>query len=128
MPLPSGIILEPDPVRLRALVAEAELEPRAILHLPVDGIESDEALLVRIKECLSFPEYCGLNWDAIEECLAEYVTIGQDVLLLVGPLSGLTQVQPMNKALLWDVLLDAAAESEASGNRFTVVLSTHGLA
>lgn len=37
------------------------------------GVTSKSELLTAIAEAMDFPDYFGMNWDALDECLAELV-------------------------------------------------------
>ena len=40
-------------------------------RVPLDGIHTKEDLLDRIALAISFPEWFGRNWDALEDCLTD---------------------------------------------------------
>ena len=43
------------------------------LSIMIDGTEvrTKEQLLTIMKEALSFPDYFGMNWDALDECIKD---------------------------------------------------------
>jgi RNAse (barnase) inhibitor barstar len=46
--------------------------PDARLIFVPSGLENKEALLAFLARAVPFPDYFGYNWDALEECLADW--------------------------------------------------------
>lgn len=51
-------------------------EPAGYLVRITRGTEDKQLLLRLISASLQFPEYSGLNWDALDECLADLSWLG----------------------------------------------------
>jgi len=59
------------------------LSPKQALVVHLANITSKDRLLEEIGLKLSFPNYYGQNWDALEECLLDLVWLDEKEVLLV---------------------------------------------
>lgn len=53
------------------------------LKLSLININSKEALLKSVGDALGFPDYFGLNWDALDECLMDLSWLDNRKIVLV---------------------------------------------
>jgi hypothetical protein len=78
-----------------------------VARIDLAGATSKEALIERIDKALTFPEWFGGNWDALEDCLSDlsWKTAGGYVLLFEGA----ARLPPVERGTLVDILASAAA-------------------
>lgn len=81
-----------------------------------------EAMLGALSEALSFPDYFGFNWDAVEECLADLSWHEGDVVLLIDDAATPERISPSSWGDMLDVLRDAARFWKSEGRPFAVFL------
>jgi len=65
---------------------EAELcRERGFSGIQVDlaGVQEKEALLAKIASAMKFPDYFGMNWDALDECLRDLSLLNPKGVLVV---------------------------------------------
>jgi RNAse (barnase) inhibitor barstar len=55
---------------------------RCIIELP-SGIDSKEDLLNWYSDALSFPDYFGMNWDALSDCLRDLEWVKEQQVIIV---------------------------------------------
>jgi RNAse (barnase) inhibitor barstar len=53
------------------------------IQVDLTGIQENEALLAKIASAMKFPEYFGMNWDAMDECLRDLSWLNPKGVLLV---------------------------------------------
>ena len=75
--------------------------------LDFSGISTVEGLHAYLKKALSLPEYYGMNWDALYDCLTDME--GKRVEIRISGLNELAAVLPDAAASLMAVLEDFAA-------------------
>jgi hypothetical protein len=77
----------------------------ALARIDMAGAAGKEALLARIAKTLSFPEWFGGNWDALEDCLCDlsWSKASGHVLLFEGATAS------DESGILVDILASAAA-------------------
>jgi hypothetical protein len=78
----------------------------ALAHVEVTGAAGKEALLARIAKALSFPEWFGGNWDALEESLADLAWSGTRGCVVL--FEGAEALPEADRAELCEVLAAAA--------------------
>ncbi|MDR2241109.1 MAG: barstar family protein [Zoogloeaceae bacterium] len=54
-----------------SLIADAKAAGLAAFHIDLAAVRDKDALLDRIAETLSFPDWFGHNWDALADCLGD---------------------------------------------------------
>ncbi|GMU65859.1 MAG: hypothetical protein AMXMBFR36_21330 [Acidobacteriota bacterium] len=91
---------------------------REVLVLDVSRVQTREELHELIYRGLEFPSYCGMNWDAFDECIRD-VALPRSV--EIKGLSILGSVLPRETKLLRQCFLDAAAELPGLEVRFHAV-------
>lgn len=99
--------------------APAHVGAAAVVAALPAGISSEHVLFDEISRSLSFPDYCGRNWDAIEECIRDlsWLSPGPVVLWHQGlPLA--TQVESLKIYL--SILRDAMRKSLSSARPLLV--------
>lgn len=74
--------------------------------LELSGISTVEGLHTYLKKALSLPEYYGMNWDALYDCLTDMA--GKRVEIRISGLNELAAVLPDAAASLMSVLEDFA--------------------
>ena len=90
-----------------------------LARIDLAGAAGKAALLERIARALSFPEWFGGNWDALEECLGDLAQSGtRGQVLLFERARGLAAAE---RGELLDVLAAAAADWKARGRPFFAV-------
>lgn len=102
--------------------ASEELGWRTVV---LDGAEAEDkaAFLEVCSEAFALPEWFGLNWDALEECLADLDLGGVDgVIVLWVSWSEFAEAQPRDFAVAVDVLASAVRGWARDGIRGGVLL------
>lgn len=46
------------------------------------GISQKQQLLSSLSNCLKFPDYFGMNWDALDDCLSDFNWISRKTIVL----------------------------------------------
>jgi RNAse (barnase) inhibitor barstar len=86
-------------------------------------IKSKEELLEAFAETLSFPEYFGHNWDALEECIRDLTWLPRTNFLLVFQhADSLLGLGAKELAVVISILGEATFSWKAEGIVFSVVL------
>ena len=110
-----------------ALESEAdELGWRAIV---LDGseVEDRSAFLEAADEAFALPEWFGMNWDALEECLADLELEGAEGIVVLWAAWGtFAEAAPKDFAVALDVLASAVRGWSTDGVRGGVVLLGEG--
>lgn len=81
-----------------------------------------EAMLADLAAALSFPDYFGANWDALEECLLDLSWLDGDIVLLIERIEMPEAHAPQDWSTLLDILADAAHFWREEGRAFSVFL------
>jgi hypothetical protein len=78
-----------------------------VARIDLAGTTRKETLFSRVAHALSFPEWFGGNWDALEDCLSDlsWMSAGGYVLLIAGA----ADVPVVERGTLVDILASAAA-------------------
>ena len=106
--------------------AAEELDWRCIV---LDGSEVEDrgAFLESCVEAFSLPEWFGMNWDALDECLADLELEGAEGVLVVWSQWGaFAEAEPKDFATALDVLASAGRGWAADGMRGGVLLVGEG--
>jgi hypothetical protein len=92
------------------------------VHLAGGRLTSKTAMLKAIAKALSFPDYFGHNWDALEECLTDLSWHEGAVALLIDA-AGTPEVKAAEDwGVLLGILADTARYWQAEGRPFSVFL------
>jgi len=91
--------------------------------LDTEGVGGRDAFLEACAEAFALPEWFGMNWDALEECLGD-LDVGEAVGVVVGwqGWEPLAEQSPADFAMALDILRTAAQRWEADGVPGVVVL------
>jgi len=91
----------------------------AVVRIPLAGASAKGAVLERIAAALTFPDWFGGNWDALEDCLGDlsWMPASGHVLLFEDS----AQVARDERGILVDILASTAAERSARGRPFFAV-------
>lgn len=94
---------------LDALAADADDLGWRLVHLDGSEVEDRAGFLEACDEAFALPEWFGMNWDALEECLADLELEGADGVVVVWTSWGtLAEAAPADFAVALDVLGSAA--------------------
>ncbi len=108
---------------------ESEAERLGWRCLVLDGtdVEDKTAFLEACDEAFALPEWFGMNWDALEECLADLDHEGADGVVVVWSGWGeLAEAAPTEFAVALDVLTGAVRGWASDGVRGGLVLLGEG--
>jgi RNAse (barnase) inhibitor barstar len=106
--------------------AAEKLEWRCIV---LDGtdVEDKDAFLESCDEAFELPEWFGMNWDALEECLADLELEGAEGVVVVWSSWGtFAEAAPADFATALDVLRSAVRSWTVDGMRGGVLLVGEG--
>jgi hypothetical protein len=95
----------------------------------LDGSEVEDraAFLESCDEAFALPEWFGMNWDALEECLGDLELEGAEGIVVVWAAWGtFAEAAPADFAVALDVLGSAVRGWTADGVRGGVVLAGQG--
>ena len=97
-----------------------------VARIDLAGAAGKEALLARIARALSFPQWFGGNWDALEDCLADlsWSSAVGHVLLVEGAAAAAAD----DVGVLQDILASAAASWSERGRPFFAIFVDGGAA
>lgn len=96
--------------------------PPGAIHLAGRRLTSKRAMLEAVAAALSFPDYFGFNWDALEECLQDLSWQEGGVALLIDEAAMPEERAPEDWAVLLAILADAARFWQSEGRPFAVFL------
>jgi RNAse (barnase) inhibitor barstar len=98
----------------------AGIAPAAAAEIPV-GITSKAALLTELAQRLHFPDYFGMNWDALDECIHDLSW------LLAGPIvlkhGDLPLANDIENAKTYLSILDSVVQSTPGPNAHSLVVA-----
>lgn len=103
--------------KLRNLNAVKKLGWTTVVVALQDGTKKE--LLVKVGRALRFPSHYGQNWDALKDCLASIEATGGVML----EIRGADQLDPSDRAILEEVVVEAAAILAESGLLLRVLLA-----
>jgi len=95
----------------------------------LDGseVEDRSAFLEAADEAFALPEWFGMNWDALEECLADLELEGAEGIVVLWAAWGtFAEVAPKDFAVALDVLASAVRGWSTDGVRGGVLLLGEG--
>jgi len=95
----------------------------------LDGTEVEDrtAFLEAADEAFALPEWFGMNWDALEECLADLELEGAEGIVVLWTAWGtFAEAAPRDFAVALDVLASAVRGWSTDGVRGGVVLLGEG--
>jgi hypothetical protein len=95
----------------------------------LDGTEVEErtAFLEAADEAFALPEWFGMNWDALEECLADLELEGAEGIVVLWTAWGtFAEAAPKDFAVALDVLASAVRGWSTDGVRGGVLLLGEG--
>ena len=61
------------------------------VSIDVGSVTSREELHALLAEKFGFPDYCGMNWDAFDECIRDFVPAGVIRITVVEKLKSILQ-------------------------------------
>lgn len=92
-----------------------------VARIDLAGASDKEQLLARIAAALSFPDWFGRNWDALEDCLGDLAWRGdRGHVLLIEGFENLRARRPDDFGMLLDVLASSAQYWLEQGRPFFV--------
>jgi len=96
------------------------LHAAGLIHIDVATHADKDALLKAIGQALQFPDYYGVNWDALEECLLDLSWWTGPVALCIDHAQALG---PNVLATLVDIWTEVAATWAEAGRGCVLILS-----
>ena len=96
--------------------------------VPLDGVEvtDKDAFLEQCSVVFGLPEWFGMNWDALEECLGELELETPGLVVLWSSWSEFAEAEPEDFAIALDILRTAAQAWAQDGVRGGVLLVGDG--
>lgn len=91
----------------------------------IDGsLRDEEHIFDAFSSALAFPDYCGRNWNAFEECIRDlsWLSPKRQIVLILSDEAGLLSLQNETWTLLLDVLSSASKEWAKAHIDFRVLL------
>ncbi len=115
-------------VRPTALLRQAAQCGWRAVYLDGQEIASKADILGACAQALSFPEYYGSNWDALEECLRDlsWAPTQHGYLLLYDHAERLARAAPEDYAVAHDILRSAVDYWRATATPLVVILLSSG--
>ena len=108
---------------------EAESDVLGWRCIVLDGTEVEDrtAFLEAADEAFALPEWFGMNWDALEECLADLELEGAEGIVVLWAAWGtFAEASPKDFAVALDVLASAVRGWSTEGVRGGVLLLGEG--
>ena len=97
----------------------AAIAPAAAAEIPM-GITSKVALLTELAQRLHFPDYFGMNWDALNECIHDLSWLPEGPILLKH--ADLPLANDVANAKAYLSILDSVVRSAPGPNAHTLVV------
>jgi len=84
--LNSGVFIVNNGINIGTFKKAASEQTLELIHVDLKKVTGKADLLKKVAHALYFPEYFGMNWDALEDCLTDMSWRPADgyVLLLTG--------------------------------------------
>lgn len=99
----------------------------ACCYLDGSNVLDKPTLMTAVARAMSFPDYFGHNWDALEECITELTWIeGDSCVLLYDHAAFLVAQHPDIWSTFYDVLQSAVDHWNQKSRPFYVVLRNAG--
>lgn len=92
-----------------------------IFHIDLSKTPSKPALIEAIAAAMSFPDYCGSNWDGLEECLRD-LPESKGWLLVFDCADALLGLPTADLSVFLSILFDTAEFWKNEGHLFHAVL------
>ena len=87
------------------VVGSARAARITIARISLAEVGTKEELLRRFATALGFPDWFGLNWDALEDCLTDMSwRPAEGYLLLICDIAGLEDLESEERDTLFDIL------------------------
>lgn len=78
-------------------------------RISLAGVQTKEELLRRFASALGFPEWFGMNWDALEDCLTDMSwRPAEGYLLFIEDIDGLDDLPLEDRRVLFEILRSCA--------------------
>lgn len=92
-----------------------------LARIDLTGASDKERLLAQIARALSFPQWFGRNWDALEDCLGDLAwRAGDGHVLIIEGFEDMRARQPDDFGVLLDILASSAQYWLERGRPFIV--------
>jgi RNAse (barnase) inhibitor barstar len=123
----SGVFRVQARLDLGRLAGLARLKGSRTFQVDCGAIRSKRALLAQIGHALHFPDYFGLNWDALADCLTDLEWLHADGIVLVLTRAwALAARAPHEFAIALEVLQEAADYWAEENIPFVVLVEARG--
>lgn len=94
----------------------------AVLEIDATGISGERELFTAVARALQFPDYFGMNWDSLEECLRDLEWIdATSYVVLVTEADDLWRYNPQLAGKFLSSCLFAAEEWAKIGTSFHLI-------
>jgi hypothetical protein len=90
-------------------------------HIDLSNAHSKSALIEAIRVGMGLPDYCGTNWDALEECLRD-LEEDKDWFLIFENADELLQLPTSQLSAFLSILSDTAEFWKSEGRSFRIAL------
>ncbi|MCP5060114.1 MAG: barstar family protein [bacterium] len=105
-----------------AVVTTADGSGLLLMECDVSNVSGDDSLFRKLASAMSFPDYFGGNWDAVDECLRDLEWLsGKGYVLLVRNSHQLWSTSPGSAGSLIESWLFCAEEWASKGVPFHLV-------
>lgn len=98
------------------------IAPAGVIRVPGRAMTGKPAMLGALAGALDFPDWFGLNWDALADCLGDLSWHDGGVALLIDEAGVPETSAPEDWGILLDILAEAARDWQARGRAFAVFL------
>lgn len=107
---------------VHGLEASAVESGQQTFHINVSNARSKSALIEAVGVAFAFPDYCGTNWDALEECLRDLKENKGGWLLIFENADDLLRLPTSQLSTFLSILSDTAEFWKNEGHSFSAVL------
>jgi len=111
-------------VRSNSVIIKAALaRGLEVSRIDVKNVNSKAGFLKKVADGLEFPDYFGMNWDALADCLGQTcgTTAGGRVIILTG-FGGFAARCPGESRLAEKIFTRAAGSCKEENSRFYIIL------
>lgn len=110
------------PDRANDIQGALDRSPLAVVEIRGDEIATDRDLFAAIATAMKFPDYFGMNWDALDECLRDMDWLpAAGYVLVVRDATELWKCAPQTAGKLVESWLFCAEEWSKVGKPFHLV-------